>query len=198
MQFISPLLQWNRRRTGRVLLPFSDGRRVRISPAIAASCSILANRASGLLSLRVRHSRDVITGNPAHTAADGFVNDVGQQHTEITGNEARRALSRLMPAVNADGAREQVVLEASQLVDGNDKLRKMLEFGVADRRIEFLKNEVTGLHQLPVAFRLAMEMSLHQEDERRAMDGELAALEERWREAEEVAGLADAMFVGEG
>ena len=43
--------------------------------------------------------------------------------------------------------------------------------------------------------RLALEMALHEESERRAMDGELAALETAWREAEEIASIADNMFV---
>jgi hypothetical protein len=37
----------------------------------------------------------------------------------------------------------------------------------------------------------ALEMALHEETERRAMEGELAALEEMWRQAEEIAAIAD-------
>ncbi len=38
---------------------------------------------------------------------------------------------------------------------------------------------------------LAVEMALHEETERRALDGELAALEEMWRQAEAIAAIAD-------
>ncbi|HEX8904114.1 MAG TPA: hypothetical protein VF771_04690, partial [Longimicrobiaceae bacterium] len=38
---------------------------------------------------------------------------------------------------------------------------------------------------------LALEMALHEEQERRAMQGELALLESAWREAEEIAAIAD-------
>ncbi len=38
---------------------------------------------------------------------------------------------------------------------------------------------------------LALEMALHEDSERRALDGELAALERAWREAEEIAAIAD-------
>jgi hypothetical protein len=48
---------------------------------------------------------------------------------------------------------------------------------------------------LPGRFRLALEMSLHAEDEQRAMDGELAELESRWRAAEEVAAIADSLLI---
>jgi hypothetical protein len=38
---------------------------------------------------------------------------------------------------------------------------------------------------------LALELALHEETERRAMEGELASLESMWREAEEIASIAD-------
>jgi hypothetical protein len=41
---------------------------------------------------------------------------------------------------------------------------------------------------------LALEMASHEDAERRAMEGELAALERAWRDAEEVAAIADGMF----
>jgi hypothetical protein len=40
---------------------------------------------------------------------------------------------------------------------------------------------------------LALEMALHDESERRAMEGELSVLEEAWREAEMIARIADAL-----
>lgn len=52
----------------------------------------------------------------------------------------------------------------------------------------------TSLLALPTVDRLALEMAAHEDSERRAMSGELAALEAAWREAEEIAEIADAMF----
>jgi AmiR/NasT family two-component response regulator len=40
---------------------------------------------------------------------------------------------------------------------------------------------------------LALEMALHEVSERRALAGELAELEARWREAEEIARIADSL-----
>jgi hypothetical protein len=40
---------------------------------------------------------------------------------------------------------------------------------------------------------LALEMALHEETERRALEGELAVLEAAWREAEEIAAIADVL-----
>ena len=43
--------------------------------------------------------------------------------------------------------------------------------------------------------RLALEMSLHEEQERRALEGELWILEQAWREAEEIAAIADRLLL---
>jgi hypothetical protein len=43
--------------------------------------------------------------------------------------------------------------------------------------------------------RLALEMALHEETERAALQGELAALETAWRDAEAVAGISDSLLV---
>jgi hypothetical protein len=58
-----------------------------------------------------------------------------------------------------------------------------------------------GRHAQPFGIdpvrRLALEMALHEEQERRALEGELRLLEAAWRDAEEIAGIADGMFVSE-
>jgi hypothetical protein len=40
---------------------------------------------------------------------------------------------------------------------------------------------------------LVLEMALNEESERRALEGELAGLEAAWREAEEIAAIADSL-----
>jgi hypothetical protein len=49
------------------------------------------------------------------------------------------------------------------------------------------------LRSLAVADRLALEMATHEETERQALEGELNALEAAWREAEEIASIADSL-----
>jgi len=51
------------------------------------------------------------------------------------------------------------------------------------------------LAKLPGEIRLAVEMATQEEAERRAMEGELDILEEAWRQAEEIAGIADNLLV---
>ena len=48
---------------------------------------------------------------------------------------------------------------------------------------------------LPKPTRLALEMALHEEQERRALEGELWVLERAWREAEEIAEISDNLLV---
>ncbi len=54
-----------------------------------------------------------------------------------------------------------------------------------------------ALFRLPGPVRLGLEMVAHEETERRALEGELALLEAEWREAEEVAAIADDLLVPE-
>lgn len=51
---------------------------------------------------------------------------------------------------------------------------------------------------MPKPTRLALEMSLHEEQERRALEGELWLLEQAWREAEEIADISDNLLLPEG
>lgn len=51
---------------------------------------------------------------------------------------------------------------------------------------------------MPRPTRLALEMALHEERERRALEGELWILEQAWREAEEIAGIADNLLLPAG
>ena len=55
----------------------------------------------------------------------------------------------------------------------------------------------TPLYRLPSVDRLALEMAANEDAERRAMAGDLAELREAWKEAEEIAAIADNMFAGE-
>lgn len=50
-----------------------------------------------------------------------------------------------------------------------------------------------ALHRLPAPLRLALEMSLHETSEQQALDEDLAELERAWREAEEIAAIADSL-----
>jgi hypothetical protein len=60
-----------------------------------------------------------------------------------------------------------------------------------ETEIEELATVTGSMASLPPAERLALEMATQEENERRAMQGELIELERAWREAEEIAAIAD-------
>ena len=106
--------------------------------------------------------------------------------------EARTVLGRAMVVVNSRGASRDRVRDAvgvlSRADSAEDYLREAARRGslLASRR----GSEAQAL--TPVGA-LALEMALHDEAERRALHGELAALEAAWRQAEEIAAIADAL-----
>jgi hypothetical protein len=55
----------------------------------------------------------------------------------------------------------------------------------------------TGLFGLDPVQRLALEMALHEDVERAALEGELEELERAWQEAEEIAGISDNLLLPE-
>jgi hypothetical protein len=66
-------------------------------------------------------------------------------------------------------------------------------------RVMSLLNEMRGLRalRLSASERLALEMALNEESERRALGGELAQLEQAWRDAEQIAAIADDLLLPE-
>ena len=55
-------------------------------------------------------------------------------------------------------------------------------------------NAPEGLHYLAIETRLALEMAVNEEREREALEGELALLELAWKDAEEIAAIADQLL----
>jgi hypothetical protein len=53
------------------------------------------------------------------------------------------------------------------------------------------------LRGLPVELRLGLEMAANEDQERVALEGELALLEEAWKEAEALAAIADDLSISD-
>jgi hypothetical protein len=120
----------------------------------------------------------------------------------LTGEDALRTAGKLMPAINEEGAKAQDVQSAVKLIGEVSDPTQLFDrySGAAGRlarpQIHPRVNASLGhvISALPHEVRLALEMAAHEEQERRALEGELALLEAAWREAEEVAKIADNMF----
>ena len=54
------------------------------------------------------------------------------------------------------------------------------------------------IRSFPYSTKLALEMALHEERERRALEGELWVLEQAWKEAEEIAAISDSLLLPAG
>ena len=124
----------------------------------------------------------------------------------FSGPHALQVASKLLPAINEAGARAGEVQSAVELfAAAGDPLQLFRRYAPEPRRLDSrrfpsrLIEDPSGhvLTSLPKEVRIALEMASHEEQERRALEGELALLEAAWREAEEVAGIADDMFVPE-
>lgn len=164
----------------------------------------------GMLQVRRRHlgGTSLYRDDSGEMALDlRFKNGL---HT-FRGREAHRIASILIPKVNRFGGNQKAVDAAVQEIESLGSTEKYMSYlaGVSagytvppararggwkktGRATDFHKH---GLFGLPGPHRLALEMALHEEAERRAMHGELQELERAWREAEEIAGISDSLLL---
>ena len=111
------------------------------------------------------------------------------------GAEALRLAGRLLPAINATGGGKKAVQEAVRALDAQRGSEAYLDRYFRDAAPLDKKGRPKPVASLPAPTRLALEMALHEEAERRAIEGELALLEAAWQEAEEIANIADNMLL---
>jgi hypothetical protein len=135
----------------------------------------------------------------------------------LTGDAARTILTRTMVSANRKGAGRDGVdhalsrlslaggaeafLRASAARGGMLDVPYLVDLAGPGRTHAELSRR-GGAHlarverdgRLDAVTSLAVEMALHEERERRALDGELAGLLAAWREAEEIAAIADSLF----
>jgi hypothetical protein len=128
-----------------------------------------------------------------------FLRNAGEfapRHT-FSGEAAIDVARRILPHVNQSGARRGTVAEAVQLLEESGDLEHTFARAAMTLGRDQMGDPSRELAMLPPALRLALEMAAHEDVERRAMEGELAALEAAWKEAEEVAGIADSLTLPE-
>jgi hypothetical protein len=135
-------------------------------------------------------------------------------HREFTGAEAARIAAIVVPKVNKFGGSKAVVASAVNEIEAMGSAEAFVD-RVATTGHVYTRSKPResrrwynraaardytkfGLFGLPAPQRLALEMALHEESERRALDGELGELERAWREAEEIAGISDELLISPG
>jgi hypothetical protein len=119
-----------------------------------------------------------------------------EEHIFVS-DEAERVAGLLLTRINHSGGSRATVQNAVQLIELAGHPEAFVEDAV--RRIE--RGGIDGKHgqlaKLPAPTRLALEMALHEERERRALEGELKGLEIIWRREEEIAAIADDLLLPE-
>jgi hypothetical protein len=159
-----------------------------------------------LLRVRRRHLAEtrLLRGEDAPLAID-LRYAGGKAHFD--GAEAMRIAALVVPAVNRYGGASQTVHAAVETIDQQggsegflERLSRVAPDVTAPASIRGRNNwnsstRKRGLFGLQPVQRLGLEMALHEEAERRAMAGELDQLEHAWREAEEIAAIADDLLV---
>lgn len=159
-------------RIGRTRIPAADGRIVRLVPSKARKARVQLDPDSNRLVLSVK---------------------AGSKIERWYDDDARAIAGSILPRANYDGARQAQVRDAVAIVSdhatGADPLVDLLA------RSGLRTGKAVKFQKLAVPERLAVEMALHEEQERRALQGELAELELRWRAAEEIAAIADSLAV---
>ena len=110
-----------------------------------------------------------------------------RETTVLSGPAAIRAAGHILPKLNSWGGTQAQVRDAVARVEDARAPERL--FARAS------ETHVRPVKKLDAELRLALEMAAHEESERRALEGELALLEQTWREAEEIASIADRLLI---
>ncbi len=113
---------------------------------------------------------------------------------QLRGNDAVPFLRNMLLKVNRGAAPRRIIADGVQLIEEAGGPENFPRWAAAKRHDWGMRQtygDTGDIAYIPAEARLAFEMALHEESERRAMDGELAALERAWQDAEGVARIAD-------
>ena len=116
---------------------------------------------------------------------------------EVHGERALQVARAILPRINRSGGRARTIEDAVQVLEAAGEPNAAFVKATRSKWRQGNPNITTDVAELDAPVRLALEMAAHEEVERRALDGELAALESAWREAEEVAAIADSLTLPE-
>ena len=150
----------------------------------------------------IKLKRQDLLGTRVRPAADelGFKVQVrkGKKKAWYEGGEARRFAGTILPKMNAMGGKKETVQHAVNEIESFGHPERFLVDIAEGDRFQDKKGVPGYVNKMPKPTKLALEMALHEEQERRALEGELWLLERAWEEAEEIAEISDNLFLPEG
>ena len=114
------------------------------------------------------------------------------------GAEAERLVGQIIPKLNRMGGKRRTVQDAVSEIEHHGHPDDFLADVVTGNRFQDKKGVPGYINQMPAPTKLALEMALHEEQERHALDGELWRLERAWQEAEEIAAISDSLLLPTG
>ncbi len=143
-----------------------------------------------LLGTRLRASDD----------EQGFKVQIRKRRKKVwyEGAEAHRFASAILPKINSMGGSKGAVQDGVRLIETAGHPEEYLARIAEGDRFHNWDGVPGHVNRMPKPHRLALEMALHEEQERRALEGELWLLERAWEEAEEVAEISDNLLLPEG
>ena len=115
-----------------------------------------------------------------------------RQTKELSGPTAIRAAGLVLPKINTFGGSNQQVKDAVGLIEEARGPERLFALATPDQPVWDRGNVIKNMD---AHVRLALEMAAHEDTERMALEGELAVLEEAWREAEEIAAISDRLLI---
>jgi len=122
----------------------------------------------------------------------------GKKKEWFQGGEAERLAGVIIPAMNRAGGKKQTVQDAVTVIEQHGHPDDFLAEVVTGDRFRDKKGIPGYVNKMPKPTKLALEMALHEEQERRALEGELWRLERAWEEAEEIAAISDDLLLPTG
>jgi hypothetical protein len=123
---------------------------------------------------------------------EGGANPLSRDVVVVSGETARTMLERSMVRVNVRGATRSTLREADRILNDCGSAQALLREATLGGA-SLGKKAGRSAKPLEGPGALAFEMALHEEQERRALEGELSVLRSAWREAEEIAAIADTL-----
>ena len=121
----------------------------------------------------------------------------GMRKARFLGEDARRVAASIVPHLNGWGGSRLSVQRAVQEIESEGHPSRFVTH-VAELGYRDWRGRSGYIRSIPDTTRLAVEMALHEEQERRALEGELWILEQAWKEAEEIAAIADDLLLPAG
>ncbi|MFL5500820.1 MAG: hypothetical protein ACJ79Q_06255 [Gemmatimonadaceae bacterium] len=183
------LVYWGERlrSQGRILTRIHhNGKLLDVNLLDADHTVLLAPTSSEPWGLRIAH-------RPDETQTDNRV------YSDLRGEDAMRAAAQILPRLNRGGGNRSELDLAVRMATAHEDPHAPFDKSARHPHAAWRSHGVgTVMTLLPTELRLALEMASHEETERRALEGELEQLEATWREAEEIAGISDEMFLPQG